>query len=421
MRVMLIAFGSRGDVQPMLALGKGLQAAGYKPVIAAGSNFQSWIESAGFEYAPIGVDVKAMMNSGSGKKWIEESSGSSLKEAQNMRRMLEDHAASISQTLWTICQNADMLVSGLPTFHFVDAIAQKTNKRHIYIALAPLVPNSDPETTLVPMMKQRSPLNRIAGNIGLYFLWWIFNHAVNDFRVTLKMPPLRFRDFRTRWSQIPSLLGASPHVVPPSRDWHEQVYTTGFWFYDESAGYQPPESLRRFLDAGDPPVYIGFGSMANNDPAATAQLMIDALRQTGQRGIVYSGWAGLEARQLPPSIYLLDGAPHDWLFPQMKAAVHHGGAGTTAAALRAGIPNTVVSHMGDQPYWGRRIAELGVGAPMIRRHNLSVASLSDAIRRMVDQPDMAQTAAALGVQIRAEDGVARAVEAFQAILAHPVK
>lgn len=416
MRILLVAFGSRGDVQPMLALGKGLQMAGCQPVIAAGSNFQSWIESAGFEYAPIGLDVREMMNSGSGKKWIEESSDSSLKEARNMRRMLEDYAGGMSATLWDICQGVDAMASGLPTFSFIDAVAEKTGKPHIYIALAPIVPNRDPETTLVPMVKRRSALNRIAGNMGMYFMWWIFNQSANDFRRCVGLPPMSFWQFRTRWSRIPSVLGASQQVVPPSPDWHKDVYTTGYWFYDEGGDYQPPAALADFLSAGDAPVYIGFGSMANNDPQATTRMMIDALEQAGQRGIIYSGWAGLEASRLPSNIFLLDGAPHEWLFPRMKAVVHHGGAGTTAAALRAGIPNTVVSHMGDQPYWGRRVAELGVGAQPIRRHNLTVGTLSQAIRQMVDQPAMRDRAQALGAKIRQEDGVGRAVQAFQSIL-----
>jgi UDP:flavonoid glycosyltransferase YjiC (YdhE family) len=416
MRILFAAFGSRGDVQPILALGKGLQQAGYEVVIAAGSNFQTWIEAAGFEYAPIGLDVQAMMTSGSGKQWIENSSDSSLKEAQNMRRMLEEHAAGMNKTLWDICQSADVLVSGLPLASFIDAVAEKTGKPHIYLALAPVAPTQDPAGTLVPARLQRSRLNLVAGNIGLYFLWWIFNRTANDFRRYLGLSALNFWQFRARWLRLPTILGASPLVVPPSQDWRATTYVTGYWFYEEGSAYQPPTALQQFLDAGTAPVYIGFGSMANNDPQATAQLLIAALQATRQRGIIYSGWGGLHAQQLPPNVYLLEGAPHDWLFPRMKAVVHHGGAGTTAAALRAGVPTTVVSHMGDQPYWGRRVAELGVGAKPIRRHELTVQTLSAAIQQMVSQPAMTVKAQALGAQIRQEDGVAQAVAAFQRLL-----
>src|SRR5690606_22961822 len=141
-------------------------------------------------------------------------------------------------------------------------------------------------------------------------------------------------------------------------------------------------------------------------------LMIEALQKTGKRGIIHTGWAGLHAKNLPDDIFLLDYAPHDWLFPQMAGVVHHGGAGTTGAALRAGVPNTVVSHMADQPYWGRRVYELEVGAPFIRRHELSSARLAEAILTMTTSPEIAENAVKLGAAIREEDGVAEAVKVF---------
>ena len=144
--------------------------------------------------------------------------------------------------------------------------------------------------------------------------------------------------------------------------------------------------------------------------------MIEALKQSGERGIIYSGWAGLKADDLPDDIFLLDGAPHDWLFPRMKAIVHHGGAGTTAAGIRAGVPATVVSHMADQPYWGRRLHEIGVGSKLIRRHELTTDTLASAIQEMANSPTMQARAAGVGEQIRAERGVENAVKAFNQIL-----
>ena len=144
--------------------------------------------------------------------------------------------------------------------------------------------------------------------------------------------------------------------------------------------------------------------------------MIDALQQTGKRGIIYSGWAGLNAENVPDDIFLLDGAPHDWLFPRMAGVIHHGGAGTTAAGIRAGVPTTVVSHMADQPYWGRRVQELGVGAKFIRRHELTTERLVRAIREMTDNPQIGENAIALREKIRQEDGIAEAVKAFDTLL-----
>ncbi len=156
--------------------------------------------------------------------------------------------------------------------------------------------------------------------------------------------------------------------------------------------------------------------MSNKNPEATTQLMVDALAQAEKRGIIYSGWAGLKAESLPESVFLLDGAPHDWLFPQMAGVVHHGGAGTTAVGLRAGVPTTVVAHMADQPYWGRRVHELGVGSECIHRKDLTVARLAKAIRFMTDNPQIQQNATALSQKIAQEDSVAEAVRVFNRLL-----
>lgn len=153
--------------------------------------------------------------------------------------------------------------------------------------------------------------------------------------------------------------------------------------------------------------------MATKNPQATLGIMVDALRQTGQAGIIYSGWAGLQASELPTNIFLLSGAPHDWLFPQMAAVVHHGGAGTSAVGLCAGVPATVVSHMADQPYWGRRLYELGVGAKPIPRHELTSARLAEAIQAMVSNAQMQAKAAEIGQQIRQERRVTNAVSAVK--------
>ncbi|MBZ0298047.1 MAG: glycosyltransferase, partial [Anaerolineae bacterium] len=236
----------------------------------------------------------------------------------------------------------------------------------------------------------------------------------------LNEAPMTRGQFRHIWNHTPLINGFSPYVVPHAPDWPDHVYTTGYWFYDKHPDWQPDAALLDFLQAGPPPVYLGFGSMSNRNPEATANIMIEALKRTGQRGIISKGWAGLHSRSLPESIFLLDSAPHDWLFPQMAAIVHHGGAGTTATALRAGVPSTVVPHMADQFYWGRRVYELGVGDPAIYRHKLNVDRLATAIEHMISDQAMRQRAAELGVKLQQEDGVGNAVAAFQDILQQPV-
>jgi UDP:flavonoid glycosyltransferase YjiC (YdhE family) len=254
-----------------------------------------------------------------------------------------------------------------------------------------------------------TPLNRWWGYAIEAMLFTALRSPSNAVRERLKLPPATRSDFIRACNQTPTLMGISPLVIPPPSDWNAHLHLTGYWFLNEPPGYQPPPALRDFLEDGPPPVYIGFGSMSNRDPRGTTQIMIDALQKAGQRGILLSGWAGLHAEDLPPSIYLLDAAPHSWLFPRMAAVIHHGGAGTTAAALRAGVPSGIVAHMGDQPYWGRRVHELGVGTAPIRRYHLTSERLTEMIRSLTNEAALRERAAAFGERLRAEDGVATAV------------
>jgi sterol 3beta-glucosyltransferase len=209
---------------------------------------------------------------------------------------------------------------------------------------------------------------------------------------------------------LPILYGFSRHVLPltaPNR------HVTGYWTLPAGPGWTPPPALEAFLARGGPVVSIGFGSMASATPETVTALVLGAVRRAGVRAVLLSGWGGLAA--LPPSddLFCAEALPHDWLFPRVQAIVHHGGAGTTGAALQAGVPAIVVPFTADQPFWGMRVAALGVGPAPIPRKRLTEQALADALRRTVDDHAMAARAASLGSLIRAEDGVAAAVRHFQ--------
>lgn len=214
---------------------------------------------------------------------------------------------------------------------------------------------------------------------------------------------------------FPMLYGFSPSVIPPPVDWRAEDHVTGYWFLDPPADWTPPPDLLNFLQAGSPPVYVGFGSMGNRDPAETTDLVLQALSKTGQRAILLTGWGGMQKTDLPASVFMVDSIPHAWLLPRVAAVVHHGGAGTTAAGLRAGVPSIVIPFLGDQPFWGRRVHNLGVGPAPIPRSKLTVDRLAQAIQEAVTNTAMRQRAAELGSKIQAEDGIANAVELIQRI------
>jgi sterol 3beta-glucosyltransferase len=177
--------------------------------------------------------------------------------------------------------------------------------------------------------------------------------------------------------------------------------------------YQPEKALLEFLSNGPPPVYIGFGSMVDHEREEITQIVNHALRETNQRGILLGGWSGLGSGDLPDFILQIKEVPHDWLFPKMAAVVHHGGAGTTAAGLRAGVPSVIVPTFGDQFFWGWRVHELGVGPKPIPRNKLTVTNLTNAIQRSIYNDDIKNKASVIGQQIRAENGVERAVSMIE--------
>jgi len=215
--------------------------------------------------------------------------------------------------------------------------------------------------------------------------------------------------------QGPLLYGFSPAVLPRSAAWGDDIEITGYWFADEPEGWTPPPELVAFLESGPKPVCIGFGSMSQRDPEATTRLVLDAVARSGQRAILLSGWGRLKASERPNHVFQCDAIPHSWLYPRMAAVVHHGGAGTTAAGLRAGVPSIVVPFHGDQPFWAKRVHELGVGPAPIPRNRISVERLASAIDTAARDEAMAARASEIGARIRAEDGVGRAVAAIERI------
>ncbi len=237
----------------------------------------------------------------------------------------------------------------------------------------------------------------------------MYRRPINEWRRDrLGLPPPKGED-RLRGKPVTKLYAYSPSVVPRPADWDESSVVTGYWFLDAPGDWRPQPALVEFLQAGSPPVYMGFGSMFMNGGERKTETVLNALKLAGQRGIIATGWGGLTAENAPQGTFVLDAAPHDWLFPQVAAVVQHGGAGTTGAALRAGKPTVICPFVGDQPFWGRRVAALGVGPPPIPQRKLTAESLANAIEKAVTDQDMRQRAASLGEAIRAEDGVGQAI------------
>ncbi len=413
MHITILAIGSRGDVQPLLALGLGLKDAGHDVEMMAGVNFRDWVESYGFGFIPA-IDMEAVMKSEKGLIWAE-SSDSPFRQLRMMGEIMREYRDEMINSVRSYEKETDLLISGFVSESMVQSFSEKSGIPYINAMLQPHQASaSGPASLNAFFPRSHTILNRWAGHLTERLIWSFTRETTNYLRQSfLDLPPHSTRSYLRARRQAPTILGASRYVVPPAQDWPSPTTVTGYWFLDEDRDWQPPAELVDFLDAGPPPVYIGFGSMSNRNPQATVDLILAALQKTGQRAVLSSGWANMHRQDLPSHVYSVANVPHAWLFERVTPLVHHGGAGTTAAGLRAGNPTMIVPHLGDQPYRGRRVHELGVGVEPVPRHRLSVHALAAGIEQLVHDGQIRAKAQALAEKIRGEKGVENAVHVIE--------
>lgn len=416
MRIAILTFGSRGDVQPFIALGKGLTQAGHDVLLLAPPDAQDLAEQHGISLSPVQSSFRKLVES-------PQSQGL-LKPGQSPFGLLTRLSAALTAELEYLvtavkerARGVDALICHVIMLPIAQTLADALNVPLLYACLQPSYAASDEPQFLLPSLPFHSPTYNLAGGRVLRWLYWrLAATAVHRVRTQiLGLPPESYRQFVQRLLKTPVLCGYSGKVVPVAAD-AEPFPTMCGYFFLNTEGYTPPRQLAAFLEAGPPPVYVGFGSMATPDSRATAELVMQALKLAGERGILLTGWGGMDPRDCPDSILPIDSVPHDWLFPKTAAVIHHGGAGTTSAMLRAGVPGLITPGGGDMPYWGRKAAQLGVALPPIPFKELSVARLAAAIRRLTQDSGLRARAHAFGEQIRGEDGVGRAVAAIEQYL-----
>lgn len=419
MNIAIIALGSRGDVQPYVALGKGLHEAGHAVRLITHVNYETFVRSYGLGFWPMQGDVQEIMQTPEMRELTER--GNFLAITRRTAQLAQGVVLEWTKEGLAACAGMDLLVAGVGGLNVAIALAEKTGLPLLQAYVFPFTPTRAFPAVLLPPGVPRlgGAFNRFTHHVTRQFMWQGFRGADTLARQkVLGLPAAAF--FGPYRSPVlhnsPILYGISPSVIAKPADWGDNVHVTGYWLLDAAADWTPPPALQQFLDAGAPPVTIGFGSMSNRNPEATLDLVLHALDQTGQRAIILSGWGGLQKESWPDNVFVAEAIPHTWLFERVAAVVHHGGAGTTAAGLRAGVPSIIIPFFGDQPFWGEKVAELGVGPTAIPRQKLTAARLAQAIHQAVTDEKMRENAAALGSQIRSEDGVARAVKLIQNIL-----
>lgn len=421
MRITIVTVGSRGDVQPYVALGVGFQAAGHQVRLATHDDFQSFIEEHGLGFAPLPGDPRTLLETTEGRQLLE-SGGNPFRLLKQFVRLAEPLAHKCLSDGLQACQGSDAIIFSTPGC-FGYWIAQQMGVPSCAAYYAPMTPSWHMPSPVFPPVWSSLPLsglyNRVTFSLGGGLLWAPLAGAVNRARrAVLGLPPLSM--WSPPWRNLAPghlyLYGYSATVLPKPPDWGEAEYVTGYWFLRRTRDWEPPHKLVDFLESGPPPVCIGFGSMNNRNAAEVTDVVVKALLKARQRGILMTGWGGLADAHLPDEILPIESVPHDWLFPRVAAVVHHGGAGTTAAGLRAGVPAVIVPFMSDQPMWARRVLKLRVSPQPIPRRKLTVARLAEALEQAVNDLDMRARARDLGRIIRAEDGVGKAVAAFHAHL-----
>jgi sterol 3beta-glucosyltransferase len=417
MRITINTFGTRGDVQPYVALGLGLQNAGHTVRVVTHQIFEPFIEAYGLDFFPLHLDPRQVLID----QALTELGNKTFRIMRWMEEKFRSALLDLFKATLAASQGADLMLNSVLSFAGWH-VAEKLDMPALATYLWPVTP-----TRYLPGAAGKIPpswlpfsglFNYVATKLSNQLFFNLMLPQVNACRKEiLELPAMKAREYwplDSARSSIPLIYGYSKSIIPKPPDWSDNQQITGYWFLDAKETYQPEKALLEFLEGGPPPVYVGFGSMVDHEREEVSQIVIEALRVTGQRGILLGGWGELGSGQLPDSILRVDAVPHDWLFPRMAAVVHHGGAGTTAAGLRAGVPSVVVPSFGDQSFWGWRVGELGVGPKPIPRVKLTAAKLAGAIRQAVSDEGMRGKAAQVSRQIGAEDGVGNAVALIEA-------
>jgi sterol 3beta-glucosyltransferase len=408
MTILLLTQGSRGDVQPMIALAQRLAQSGYTVTLGAPPEFAHLAKAYGIAFRSVGISISERLKSKEGKAVLQ--SDNIFRRIRFVRQLQWEMADKVSHESWQAAQGAHAVL------YWTGMIAGYTVAEKLGIPCAEVAPfPARPTRAFSPFLigggKDRGPhLNRLMWQVNTQIIWQLVRRGVNEQRRMLDLPPFPLFGPHQVLTKVPVFHAYSPGVVPRPADWPEQASVTGFFYAEPPPNWQPPAPLCHFLEQGAPPVYIGFGSMPDLTSESTRDLIIQALTRTNQRGVVQQNLIGDGA--LPETIHAVDSIPHSWLFPRMAAAVHHGGAGTTAMALRSGIPSIIKPVSGDQPAWARQVQRLGVGPAPLPRQGMRAEQLADAITITLNDARMRQRASDLGRSLRAEDGLQQTTELF---------
>ena len=415
MKIAITTVGTRGDLQPYIALGLELKEAGHEVLIVSSKNEETFVKNYGLDFFSLSVDIQKLME---GEEVQEMSKGnnplkfilSHLKGSKKLKQLMVETQGEI----WTACQFADIIIfhPGMPLGFFM---AQEKKRISVMANPFPVIANSDYPAILFYTSPRLGRLwNKITHKIFEKIFWSLSKSAVVEFwnktvktKKNFSASPIR----QQIESGMPVINGYSNLFFNQPNEWQSNIHTTGNWFIENEPNFIPPTELLKFIENGEQAIYIGFGSMKDIKRfQTTLNIIKEALDITKQRAVIGLGWSKLSYNEnIPGNIFLIESIPHTWLFPKMKTVIHHGGAGTTATGLRAGKPTIIIPHNADQPAWGQKVFELGVGSKPIKKTQLTADKLASAIN-FTQQAHIIANANKLGQELRKENGVKNAVK-----------
>ena len=413
MRYCLVTYGSRGDVQPFIYLARGLKAKGHEVILAAPGNFQQLVEGNGVDFYPLFGDAEELVKSPDFRKVIK--SGSNIAFVRQALRQIRDKRLQILDDIFKACKNADMIISIGPCIFYIDTVAEKLGKKWALVQLnPPMVPTREFPMRMFnfPDLKWFNYHTYILVNKAL---WQAQKKEFKLFRETVGLPVYKGNIFQKVVDEkIPLLHAFSPELVDRPKDWDEHVTITGFLVPGRDKNRSPKltEGLEDWMNAGEKPLYIGFGSIPFPDNRRLSNTIKGLLEQTDLRIIFCRGWSDIPDVPPSPRLLVIDQADHAWLLPRCRAAVIHGGIGTLAAVMQAGIPVIIASLFVDQPAWGKIIERKNLGVHIPWR-KLSAGSVINALQK-VRQELMATSIEEAHARLLEEDGIGNAIAAIEA-------
>jgi len=407
MRVVLATVGSRGDIQPMLAIAQVLVAKGHNPVIAAPPNFEGWATSLGFEFAPLGADMQVFMAENR-----QLFTGNPLKMVRGMSRYFAEQVPLQVQQLVPACRGAQaMLFGGI-------ALAAPSVAEHLKLPILGvlyttcMLPSSQHPPPMVPWHGMPDWMNDLLWRANRLLGDRLASGTLNMARTGIGLPPIEGLR-RHLLEECPLIIAADEALFPPDPAWQGRYPYANFIYFEDPTSLDP--EVDAWLTDGEPPVFVGFGSMSSEGTDRIGRIIVDAISATGRRCIVGAGWAGLGAGSMPAGWRVVREAPHALLFPRTAAVVHHGGSGTTASALRAGVPQVLLPLILDQFHHAHRLHLCGIAPRPVPMERISAAELADAIHAALKMPEGPRLAAA--ERLRASDGCAEIVRRLETLVA----